>query len=72
MRDESVQCDIRVKADPSNFVTKTISYVETEIIETEEESEMLDDLSIEEQAWFLQGEIYVISMMVFQLEKQRI
>lgn len=46
--------------------------METEIIETEEESEMLDDLSIEEQAWFLQGEIYVISMMVFQLEKQRI
>ena len=54
-REESVQCDIRIKADPRDFITKTISYVEPELIETEEETKILDDLSIEEQARFLLG-----------------
>lgn len=42
-------------ADPEAFVTETTQYTEPDIAETEQEQAILDGLTVEEQAWFLQG-----------------
>ncbi len=42
-------------ADPNAFVTAVVDYTEPEITETEQEKAILDSLTVEEQAWFLQG-----------------
>ena len=53
---EKVSADILVlTVDASVFVTEIIDYTEPQIIETEQETAILDSLTIEEQAWFLQG-----------------
>lgn len=41
--------------DPTIFVTEAVDYTEPEIVETEQEKAILDGLTVEEQAWFLQG-----------------
>lgn len=42
-------------ADPAAFVTETADYAEPELKETAQEKAILDSLTTEEQAWFLQG-----------------
>lgn len=42
-------------ADPSDFITETVDYTEPQVTETIQEKEILDRLTLEEQAWFLQG-----------------
>lgn len=42
-------------ANPGDFVTEKADYTEPEITETEQEKAILDSLTVEEQAWFLQG-----------------
>lgn len=45
----------RLTAAPADFVTEVVRYAEPEVQETEQESAILKSLSVEEQAWFLQG-----------------
>lgn len=42
-------------ADPAAFVTETVDYAEPQVTETAREKALLDGLTAEEQAWFLQG-----------------
>ena len=42
-------------ANPSDFITETVDYTEPQVTETTQEKEILDRLTLEEQAWFLQG-----------------
>jgi len=42
-------------ANPEDFHTEAVDYTEPEIGETEQETAILDGLTLEEQAWFLQG-----------------
>lgn len=42
-------------ADPAAFVTETVDYTEPQVAETAREKGLLNGLSAEEQAWFLQG-----------------
>ena len=42
-------------ADPAAFVTEVIDYTEPQATETDQEKAILDGLTVEEQAWFLQG-----------------
>ena len=54
--EEEIRADIPVlEVNPSAFVTEVIHYVEPQVIETEQEAAILDRLTVEEQAWFLQG-----------------
>lgn len=57
---ETVSTDIpegvlRLTAMPADFVTEVVDYAEPEILEAEQETTILDSLTVEEQAWFLQG-----------------
>lgn len=53
---ERVSADIPIlTVDPAAFVTEVIDYAEPQVIETEQETAILDSLVVEEQAWFLQG-----------------
>ena len=54
-REERVECEMRLRVNPEDFTTKTVSYIEPSIKETEEEKSILDSLTIEEEAWLLQG-----------------
>ena len=42
-------------ADPAAFVAEVIDYTEPQVTETDQETVILDGLTTEEQAWFLQG-----------------
>lgn len=44
-----------LRADPADFTTETVDYAEPAVTETAREKEILDRLTAEEQAWFLQG-----------------
>lgn len=57
---ETVSMDIpegvlRLTATPTDFVTEVVDYTEPEIQETKQETAILDSLTLQEQAWFLQG-----------------
>ena len=54
-REERAECEMRLRVNPEDFTTKTVSYIEPSIKETEEEKSILDSLTIEEEAWLLQG-----------------
>lgn len=54
-REERVECEMRLRVNPEDFTTKTVSYIEPSIKETEEEKSILDSLTIGEEAWLLQG-----------------
>ena len=54
-REERVECEMRLRVNPEDFTTKTVSYIEPSIKETEEEKSILDSFTIEEEAWLLQG-----------------
>ena len=54
-REERVECEMRLRVNPEDFTTRTVSYIEPSIKETEEEKSILDSLTIEEEAWLLQG-----------------
>ena len=54
-KEERVECEMRLRVNPEDFTTKTVSYIEPSIKETEEEKSILDSLTIEEEAWLLQG-----------------
>lgn len=49
------ECALLLTADPADFVTEVTHYTEPEITETEQEQKILDGLTVQEQAWFLQG-----------------
>lgn len=42
-------------ADPTAFVTEAVNYTEPQVTETAQEKAILDGLTVEEQAWLLQG-----------------
>lgn len=44
-----------LKANAADFVTVVTDYAEPEVAETELEKQILNSLTVEEQAWFLQG-----------------
>lgn len=44
-----------LRADLADFTTETVDYTEPAVTETAQEKEILDRLTTEEQAWFLQG-----------------
>lgn len=44
-----------LKADPAAFVTEAVNYTEPQVTETAQEKAILDSLTVEEQAWLLQG-----------------
>lgn len=57
---ETVSMDIpegvlRLTATPTDFVTEVVDYTEPEIQETKQETAILDSLTLQGQAWFLQG-----------------
>ena len=54
-REERAECEMRLRVNPEDFTTRTVSYIEPSIKETEEEKSILDSLTIEEEAWLLQG-----------------
>lgn len=55
-REEAVSGDVIVlMVDTGAFKTKAIDYTECAFEETEQEKSILDSLTVEEQAWFLQG-----------------
>ena len=45
----------RLTVDPAAFVTESVDYTPPTVIETDREKSILDNLTVEEQAWFLQG-----------------
>ena len=49
------ECALLLTADPADFVTEVAHYTEPDITETEQEQKILDGLTVQEQAWFLQG-----------------
>ncbi|MGN0998372.1 MAG: glycoside hydrolase family 3 protein [Faecousia sp.] len=46
---------LRLTATPADFATEVVDYAEPGFTETEQEKAILDGLTVEEQAWFLQG-----------------
>ena len=54
-RTDLPECALLLTADPAVFVTEVAHYTEPDITETEQEQKILDGLTVQEQAWFLQG-----------------
>lgn len=51
-----IPADVPVlQADPAVFVTEAVDYTEPQVTETAQEKAVLDGLTVEEQAWLLQG-----------------
>ena len=52
---ENVTAPIVLKVDAAAIQTQVVDYTEPAFVETEQEKAILDGLTVEEQAWFLQG-----------------
>ena len=46
---------LRLTADPADITPEVVDYAEPGLTETEQEKAILDGLTVQEQAWFLQG-----------------